>query len=69
MINHCCMCDDNKNEVTALKALVREMAAGLDKLARLGNEPYFGNSVGNSIAREILSRPEVQAIMKEVEGG
>lgn len=26
----------------------------LDKLARLGNEPHLGNSIGNDIAREAL---------------
>ena len=33
----------------------------LDKLARLGNEPEYGNSIGNQIARTALSEdpPEV----------
>lgn len=26
----------------------------LDKLSKLGNEPYIGNSVGNCIARDTL---------------
>lgn len=36
---------ENKNEA------LRE---ALDRLARLGNEPYFGNSIGNEIAKAAL---------------
>lgn len=39
-----------------LLELVREMKAALDKLARLGNEPNFGNSKGNDIARAALTK-------------
>lgn len=34
---------------------MERMEKALEKLARLGNEPMFGNSVGNDIAREALS--------------
>lgn len=39
------------------KKLDRAMAA-LDRLARLGNEPYYGNSKGNEIARTTLAELE-----------
>jgi len=42
-------------ENTTLKARVVELEAALDKLARLGNEPDFGNSRGNEIARAALA--------------
>jgi hypothetical protein len=35
-----------------------ELEAALDKLARLGNEPDYGNSRGNEIAREALAAQE-----------
>jgi len=44
-----------REENTALKARVVELEAALDKLARLGNEPDFGNSRGNEIARAALA--------------
>lgn len=31
-----------------------KMYEALQKLARLGNEPHYGNSIGNQIAREAL---------------
>ena len=42
-------------ENTALKARVEQLEKALDKLARLGNEPHFGNSRGNEIARAALA--------------
>lgn len=36
--------------------MLRECREAFDKLARLGNEPEFGNSVGNVIAQQILTR-------------
>jgi hypothetical protein len=44
-------------EVTKLEDLYSENArlrAALEKLARLGAEPHYGNSVGNEIARAAL---------------
>jgi len=35
-------------------ARIVELEAALDKLARLGNEPNYGNSTGNVIARRAL---------------
>ena len=32
------------------------MREALEKLSRLGNEPHYGNSTGNTIAREALKR-------------
>jgi hypothetical protein len=37
-----------------LRAEVERLRAALDRLARLGNEPDYGNSVGNEIARDAL---------------
>lgn len=45
---------------TTVDAILRVCAerdryrAALEKLARLGNEPHYGNSVGNRIAQESL---------------
>ena len=36
--------------------LLKEMAEALEKLSRLGNEPYLGNSVGNVIAQDALQK-------------
>ena len=46
------------NEQPAKDALIKELVEGLEKLARLGNEPHFGNSKGNVIAQELLARAE-----------
>ena len=32
--------------------LLKEMAEALEKLSRLGNEPYVGSSIGNLIAQK-----------------
>ncbi len=32
----------------------KRFSKALNELARLGNEPYYGNSVGNMIARKAL---------------
>lgn len=42
-------------EIKSLRARRAEMEKALDKLARLGNEPHFGNSIGNQIALEALA--------------
>ena len=36
--------------------LLKEMAEALEKLSRLGNEPYLGSSIGNLIAQEALKK-------------
>jgi hypothetical protein len=41
-----------------LRAEVERLRAVLKKLARLGNEPYYGNSEGNMIARNALKEPK-----------
>jgi hypothetical protein len=45
-----------EKQVAALEARVKELEGALDKLARLGNEPYFGNSIGNQIAQAALKK-------------
>ena len=44
------------DQATALQARVAELEGALEKLARLGAEPYYGNSDGNMIARAALER-------------
>jgi hypothetical protein len=41
-------------EIDSLKAELKAKDAALEKLARLGNEPYLGNSEGNIIAQQAL---------------
>lgn len=45
-----------QNEVKKLTVQRDELAAALEKLARLGNEPHYGNSIGNQIAIEALAK-------------
>ena len=40
--------------ITKLRAEIEAKDAALEKLARLGNEPYLGNSEGNIIAQQAL---------------
>jgi len=42
-------------EVERLKTENAKLRAALNKLARLGNEPNYGNSDGNMIARQALA--------------
>lgn len=41
--------------ITIPLATMEQLVGALDKLARLGNEPHFGNSDGNVIAQEALT--------------
>jgi ubiquinone biosynthesis protein UbiJ len=43
-----------EDEIEYLRRGIERLRAALDRLARLGNEPHYGNSVGNEIAREAL---------------
>lgn len=43
-------------EVKQLKADNADMLSTLDRLARLGNEPTYGNSIGNQIALEAVRK-------------
>lgn len=49
-------------ECQAREAKLRE---ALDRLARLGNGPHYGNSVGNDIAKEALALPQDDTALKE----
>lgn len=49
-------------ESQAREAKLRE---ALDRLARLGNWPHYGNSVGNDIAKEALALPQDDTALKE----
>jgi len=55
--------EDRCNTVTRLRDKIDELEAenealreALDKLARLGNEPHYGNSHGNVIAQKALEK-------------
>jgi len=45
-------------EAVALKAENARLREALEKLARLGAEPYYGNSDGNMIARAALGETQ-----------
>ncbi len=42
------------NECERQAERIEQLEAAMDKLARLGNEPHYGNSDGNTIARKAL---------------
>ena len=42
--------------IAMLEARIAELEAALDKLARLGNGPDYGNSDGNVIAQKALAK-------------
>jgi hypothetical protein len=46
--------DKKLDEIERLTAENKRLADALEKLARLGNEPHYGNSDGNMIARKAL---------------
>lgn len=46
----------HQREMAAVVGQRDELAAALEKLARLGNEPHYGNSIGNHIARDVLAK-------------
>ena len=46
--------DEAADALEAKDAELERLTAVLDRLARLGNEPHFGNSDGNMIARAAL---------------
>ncbi len=48
----------NTVEVERLKKEKKELVEALERLARLGNGDRYGNSDGNVIAQEALSRSE-----------
>ena len=57
--------DEENARLTAQVAGLRE---ALEKLARLGNEPHYGNSTGNEIAKQALTSPDPgEKIMRVVE--
>ena len=45
---------DLQATIKALREEATKMVEALDKLARLGNEPCLGNSIGNDIAINVL---------------
>ena len=57
--------EELQEQLAAALAACEEKNRGLDKLARLGNEPYLGNSVGNNIAAEFLAIQPDASILKQ----
>jgi hypothetical protein len=47
------------------QAREEKLREALDRLARLGNGPHYGNSVGNDIAKEALALPQDDTALKE----
>ena len=47
-----------QKEIEDLKKQVERLRGALEKLAKLGNEPYYGNSTGNTLALESLKEIE-----------
>lgn len=45
-----------ESERDDLRSALKECVEALDKLARLGNEPALGNSIGNVIAQQALTK-------------
>ena len=45
-------------ELRRLHEVNAELVEALEKLARLGNEPMYGNSIGNVIAQEALRKAQ-----------
>lgn len=52
-------------QLQAILAMIKEAETSLDKLARLGNEPHFGNSTGNVIAQHALAAITLPAPSRE----
>ena len=52
-----------EQQIMELAAQNQHLRICLDKLARLGNEPYLGNSLGNKIAAEALALPDLASHM------
>lgn len=50
------LCNYNERVMQELLQQRDELLAALEKLARLGNEPHYGNSIGNQIARDALAK-------------
>ena len=58
-----------QKQLLALAEQNEKLRAVLDKLARLGNEPYLGNSIGNRIAAEALSLTNLATpVLNETKG-
>lgn len=51
--------DIEVNDNARLIAAVPDLLEALEKLAKLGNEPYYGNSIGNEIALDALRKAGV----------
>lgn len=50
----------NEHEAKWLLDYAEKLEQALDKLARLGNEPHYGNSIGNRIAQDALQARQPQ---------
>ena len=57
--------EELQEQLAAALAACEKKNRGLDKLARLGNEPYLGNSVGNRIAAEFLAAKPDATVLRQ----
>lgn len=75
--NACIAWEQERNKLAASQAYSQQLREALEKLARLGNEPLLGNSIGNRIAQEALALPQDDTalrqwgakLLKEIERG
>lgn len=68
-LGECKSCDALADQIAELTKTNLEQAAQieayltvLERIAKLGNEPHYGNSLGNEIARKALSITPSQAL-------
>lgn len=54
-----------RQQLAAALAAIESKDIFLDKLARLGNEPHLGNSIGNRIAYEALAIKPDASILRQ----
>jgi hypothetical protein len=60
------VCTQIDNALTGQQAEITLMLEALEKLARLGAEPYYGNSEGNTIALAAMRKAKNRALAAEI---
>lgn len=50
------ICEQSSLELRRLQKVNEILTEAMEKLARLGNEPMLGNSIGNRIAQDALKK-------------
>jgi len=54
------ICEQASAELHRLQKVNEVLVEAMEKLARLGNEPMLGNSIGNRIAQDALEKLKVE---------